>query len=398
MAFSHSDYTFSHVMKTTTDTSRPVVFSVDLTDLIQRDGHSALFSIDSMTLTAYRQGTWDKVPVKFAMLNGNMTRVITYDPTKLSSKWSVDLGLNDNSVSYKDHCDELRVNIAGLENEPFHRTMPIYAEENKQGAFNVLGFMMSRSLWVADKARGALDVLMTAKVPEFTVHCNMCGQRRVVRIQQKGSDVSDSFLVFPLCADGHVCTPLSGTSVDRAYHALCDIMALLRCAYADKLDALMGPNNSHTAADTFHSFDRLPYADQQRDAIGIPYCSVKQLTSLYQTLSEYADSFVVVDTKMPTVKVLLESSCNNIALVTGSLGITTIYGSTVYDIYHGLCSQHRSSLDGEEDAPPCNLVTSVQLTPQVMLRRIPLQFAVTDKMDLDLWRTYFFRRPSTLYC
>lgn len=397
MAFSHSDYTFSHVMKSTTDTSRPVVFSVDLMDLIHQDGHSALFSIDSMTITAYRQGSWDKVPVKFALLNGNKTRVITYDPTKLSSKWSVDLGLNDNSVSYKDHRDQLSVNIAWLENEPFNRTMPIYADENKQAALNVLGFMMSQSLWVADKARGALDVVMTSKVPEFTMHCNLCRQQRAVRIRQKGSDTFDSFLSFPLCGDGYVCAPLSGTPADRAYRAVCDIMALIRCAYADKLDILM-ESSSHSAAEGLYSFDCLPYADQQRDAVIISYSSLKRLTCLYQALSEYADSFAVVDDKTPNVKVLFESCCENIGLVTGSLGITTIYGSTVYDIYHGLCSQHRSGPDAEEDVSPCHLVTSAQLTPQVMLRRIPLSFALTDKMDLDVWRTYFFRRPSALYC
>lgn len=258
MAFSHSDYTFSHVMKSTTDTSRPVVFSVDLTDLIHQDGHSALFYIDSMTITAYRQGSWDKMPVKFALLNGNKTRAITFDPTRLSSKWSVDLGLDDDSVSYKDHRDQFRVTIAGLENEPFNHTMPIYADENKQAALNVLGFMMSQSLWVADKARGALDVVMTSTVPEFTVHCNLCRQQRAVRIRQKGSDVYDSFLSFPLCGDDCVCTPLSGTSADPAYRAVCDIMALIRCAYADKLDTLM-ESSSQYAADRL--FDCLSYAD-----------------------------------------------------------------------------------------------------------------------------------------
>lgn len=395
MAFSHSDYTFSHIMKNTADTSSPMVFSVDLTDLIRPDGHSTLFSIDTMSITAYRQGSWDKMPVKFAVLNGNKTRVITYDPTKLSSKWSVDLGLHDNTVSYKDYCDRLNVTIAGLDTEPFNRTTAIHADENKQAACNVLRFMMSQSLWAADKARGALDVVMTAQVPDYAVQCTTCRQQRVVHIRRQGEES----LSFPLCTDNCVCLPLSTTSVDPGHRAVCDIMALIRCAYADKLDYLL----DYTTAGV-HPFNHSPY-DQQ--GITVSYSSLRRLTGLYQALSEYADTFAVVDTKTPNIKVLFESSCNNIGLVTGSIGITTIYGSSVCDIYQELCAQHRSPYgvrgEEEEEEEEQDIISSChgirsQLTPEVMLRRTPLSFALTNNMELVAWPRYFFRRPASLYC
>lgn len=139
MAFSHTDYSFSHAMKSATAANQPVVFTVDLTDLIQLAGHIALFTIDLMTVMAYRQGDCKKVPVKFAVSNGNMTRVITYDPNRLSSKWLVDLGAQETSGSKKDHSDGPRgVTIAGTEREPFSRALSIYEDDNKQAALNTL--------------------------------------------------------------------------------------------------------------------------------------------------------------------------------------------------------------------------------------------------------------------
>lgn len=41
MAFSHTDYVFSHTMKNQTDANQPAVFTVDLADLIQLAGHSS---------------------------------------------------------------------------------------------------------------------------------------------------------------------------------------------------------------------------------------------------------------------------------------------------------------------------------------------------------------------
>lgn len=389
MAFSHSTYNFSHPIKNTTDTSNPVLFSLDLSELITQDGHSALFTVDSMAITAYKQGTWEKMPVKFALMNGNTTRVITHEPSGMSSKWHVDLNLgSQENTSHKDHRDQLSVPMAGFENEPFNRSLPIYSEDNKYATLNMLAFMMSQSLWVSDKARGALDALMESRTAEISCFCNGCRRDRVLRVHRKDADVHNTCISFPVCQDGYVCTPMIGNSTDETYRALCDMMALVRCAYADKLDYLM--DSSMAMADSF------PYADPQRDAVIIPYSCLKRVMDLYKTLSDYADSFAMVDHVTPTVKVLFESPCSTIGLVTGSLGITTVYGPSVYDVHQVLYSQR--SEGEEQEASPGDLVTGAQLTPQVLLRRIPIGFTLTDKMDLRMWKAYFFRRPYTMHC
>lgn len=392
MTFSHIDYTFHHSVNTA-DTSRPVVFSLDLSNLINADGYSALFSVDSLSINAYRRGSWDKMPVKFALLNGNRTRAITYDPTRLSSKWSVDLGLQDAEVSHKDHGEHLCVTIAGIETEPFNRAVPVYADENKRAVFNVLGFMMSKSLWIADKARGALDVMMTSASSEVAVHCSMCMQQSAVRVHLKDSDVDNACIAFPLCTDGCVCAPLDTMSNDRPYRAVCAVMALIRRAYDDKLDGMLESNAQLVTDD----FEFMPCNNQQRNVFVVSYASLKRLSGLYQALSEYADTFAMVDAKRPTIKVLFESCCDTIGLVTGSVGITTIYGSSVCDVYANLRSHHHqhSGVDAEDDLSPCQLDVGSQLTPDVMLRQISLSFDAIDRMNLDVWRRYFFRAPPS---
>lgn len=402
MAFSHTDYVFSHTMKNQTDANQPAVFTVDLADLIQLAGHSALFTIDSMTVTAYSQGDWKKVPVKFAVLNGNKTRVITYDPNRHSSKWLVDLGAQEASGVNKDHSDGRRcVKIAGTDREPFSRALSVYEDENKQAALNVLRFMMSESLWVADKARGALDILMASAANEFNVHCDLCGRRSVVYTQ---NDSGSSF-AFPECEDTYVCMPSARNVQDRTYRALCDIMTLIRCACADNLSILTELTRSDCGLPDGPFSTDFPPRDRYQGRIVIPHSLMKYLTALYEALSDYADSFAIVDSVTPNVKVLLESPCPNIGLVSGSIGVTTIYGSTVCEVYNGLLTQHQSADVTEDEAQHYGLVNGAplipqllpQLIPQVLLRRAPLTFDMRGDMDLHTWKTFFYRRPSALY-
>lgn len=55
MAFSQTDFIFSHTVKKATDSNQLVIFSLDLTDLIQLAGHSALFTTDSMMMPIGRE-------------------------------------------------------------------------------------------------------------------------------------------------------------------------------------------------------------------------------------------------------------------------------------------------------------------------------------------------------
>lgn len=99
------------------------------------------------------------------------------------------------------------------------------------------------------------------------------------------------------------------------YRALSDIMALIRCACFDNLDILTHftrmVGSGLPAYDGLHFAD-FPPRDHFHGKIVIPHTLMKQVTSLYQTMSEYRDTFAVVDRATPHVKVLIESPCYNI--------------------------------------------------------------------------------------
>lgn len=65
------------------------------------------------------------------------------------------------------------------------------------------------------------------------------------------------------------------------------------------------------AYDGLHFAD-FPPRDHFHGKIVIPHTLMKQVMSLYQTMSEYRDTFAVVDRATPHVKVLIESPCYNI--------------------------------------------------------------------------------------
>lgn len=151
MSFGQKEYLFSHTMNRATSQARqPVMFKIDLRSLIPLGDCSTLFVIDNMSVTAYKQGTLERIPVRFTVLNDNAKRVLTNDLSKQSSRWQVDV--NGRSS----------LKIAGTDTEPFSRALSTYDEENRQALVNVLAFTMSNSLWASDKARGAFDVLVNS--------------------------------------------------------------------------------------------------------------------------------------------------------------------------------------------------------------------------------------------
>ncbi|KAK2836050.1 hypothetical protein Q5P01_016534 [Channa striata] len=126
MAFCQKEYVFSHIITKDSRAHQPALFQLDLRDLIQPLGEcSPMFVIDSMSVTAYKQGTSERIPVKFAVLNASKTRALTNDPCRLSSKWNVELG----GLS--------SVKIAGTDKTPFHRSLSVYDEDNRQAMLNI---------------------------------------------------------------------------------------------------------------------------------------------------------------------------------------------------------------------------------------------------------------------
>ncbi len=190
------------------------MFKIDLKSLIPAGNSTTLFVIDTLSLAAYKQGTFQKIPSKFTVLNDNNKWLLTNDLDKLSSGWQVDI--NGRSS----------VKIAGTDTVPFKRTLPVYDEENRQALVNVLAFMMSNSLWVSDRARGAFEVLESSSQEEFKFTCDLCLQSGIACIMARPGGLPS--FSFPLCEDGLVCIPSHQPFADEDYEALRNVVALLR--------------------------------------------------------------------------------------------------------------------------------------------------------------------------
>lgn len=203
MSFSQKEYTFSHTMAKVSRAHQPALFKIDLRDLVPVCGElSPLFVMGNMSVTAYKQGTLEKIPIRFTVLGDNTRSVLTNDPCKLSSKW--DIELNGGS----------RVKIAGTDTVPFKCTIAIHEEENRQALVNALAFMMLNSLWVSDRARGTFGIVAESVRGEFHFKCKLCPDRQA------------SFL-FSQCADGYVCIPSPEPCADdKDYNALRNLTAL----------------------------------------------------------------------------------------------------------------------------------------------------------------------------
>lgn len=373
MAFSHKDFVFSHTITRASAGHQPLIFKLDLSDLLVHfSGHSSIFTIDTMTLTAYKRVTAERIPVKFAVLNENKTRVLTNDSHKLSSRWQVDLQ------------PRLHVNMAGADTQPFARAFSVYEETNRRATLNVLAFMMSHSLWVADNSRGAVDVLVQSPLSTFNVKCEICSRVGVVSITRGPSGLPT--FTFPQCVDAYPCVPSHQPGLDSNYQALCRTTELVRCACCDNLDVLTQLTRKMGMERLFQDVDcsSFPPKHVYTGDVVIPYSLMKQLSRLYQTMSEYADIFAIVDERTPHVKVLIESPSENIGEITGSVGITVIYGSSVSNIYNKLTQEpvHEEQLDEFE---------ITQLTNDVLIRRVPLNFRFASHMNLKEWYDFYYK-------
>lgn len=368
---------FTHTMNKVSEAHQPAMFKIDLHGLIPFGDCSTLFVIDNMTVTAYKQGTLEKIPVKFTVLNDNKTRVLTNEPAKLSSEWNVDI--NGGSC----------IKIAGTDTVPFNRTLSVYDEDNRQALINVLAFMMSNSLWASDRAKGALDVLVASTRGEFQFTCGLCSDIGLVSVTKGPSGISS--FSFPQCADSYVCVPSQQLSADKDYDALRNVLALLRSASLDNLGILHRVTQEMATNRVFQDLDctSFPPRHMYGGDIVIPYAVMKYVTSLYQTMSEYADNIAIVDDITPHIKVLIESPSDNIGEITGHLSITIIYGSTVSGIYTKLIHGLRLA-EGCEDEDIDSLATVTQLSTDVLIRRTQLKFMLNNHMSLKDWYNFYY--------
>ena len=378
MSFSQSEYVVSHTMTNASKPHQPVILKVDLCGLISIGECSTLFVVDKMNLTAYKQGTVEKIPVKFAIVNNTDNRILTNEPGRLSSKWNVNIDCGS------------RMKIAGTDTEPFHRALPVYDEENRQALINVLAFMMSESLWASDKAQGAFDLLVESTRGEYEFTCQRCLQIGIACVKKEPPSELPAFS-FPSCVDGYVCIPSPQALADKEYDALRNLLTLLRVASVDNLDIVTRISEEISTDAAFEELE-CTYGHQThgyKRTVEIPYTVVKYISTLYQTMSEYADNFAIVDRNRHYIKVLIESPSENIGEVTGSVLLTKIYGSTLLAIYnkliHGL---HNSEVCEEQQLD--SLVNITQLSPDVLIRRTQLTFVLNNHMSLKDWFCFYY--------
>ncbi|KAK2825773.1 hypothetical protein Q5P01_019987 [Channa striata] len=273
MAFCQKEYVFSHIITKDSRAHQPALFQLDLRDLIQPLGEcSPMFVIDSMSVTAYKQAGTDKMP--------------------------------------------------------FHRSLTVYDEDNRQAMLNLLTFMTTEGLRASDDAKGSLDLLgAQCSNKDFVVDCERCGIESSARVV--GSDTGNPTLRLCLCTDGCVSCPRRADA-QREAQTHRSLIRLLRCAYRDNLDVIC---KAAWFTDSV-GCDRL-YADDP-DRISIPFQLMDFIVSFYRTLSEYADNFAVVHSKAPHVKVLIESPSENMGYVTGSVTVTLLYGTSVLDVCYNM--------------------------------------------------------------
>lgn len=382
MSFSQKEYIVSHAMTKETQASQPAVFKLDLSGLIPFGRYSTLFVVDKVNLTAYTRGTLEKVPVKFTVLDGARKRVLTNDPCGLSSTWRVETERGS------------PVKIAGTENHPFNRTPAVYEEENRTALLNVLRFMMSTGLRTADRARGAFDVLVKATRGEIRYTCERCLEIASAGIVKGPSGISH--FTFTRCADDDACVPCSISYVDKDYEALATLLPLLRSAYRDNLDILQHVTHEAASTPCFRDLNvtSFPPRNMYTGEIWIPYASMKYMARLYQSMSEYAENLAIVNEDMPHVKVLIESPSDNIGLVTGSVSLTVMYGSSLMEMYKRLeASWLHEDGEGyrqEREQELSSLDNLTQLTIDVLMRRTSLMFRFDTDLDLADWWSFYY--------
>nr|BBA49172.1 hypothetical protein [Oryzias latipes] len=357
MAFSQKTYVFCHDVAKDSVSKQPLLFAVDLRDLISPfEGCSPMFVIEQMSLRAYKRDTFERIPAKFAVLNYAKSRVVTNDPSRLSSAWEVELNGKD-----------VRIRAAGTDTDPFCRTPSTHDDDNRQALLNVLAFMMSGGVRASDGARRSLDAMKGCLSSEhFTYACELCkGQcEATVIVTQPGYPS----LSLPLCVDGYVCVPERSGSTSPKSQTYRSVISLLRTAYEDNTSLV---DRAIQAAFANSGFGR--YLERGNGEVELfPNPLINFVVSLYDTLSDQAGNFVAVDKHEPGLKVLVESPAEKVGHVTGSLTLTLLYGQSVLDVYSNVKARHRGT-DCPQDLLDMHTAVT-RLGCDALLRRFPLDF------------------------
>ncbi|KAK7915597.1 hypothetical protein WMY93_011358 [Mugilogobius chulae] len=363
--------------------NQAMIFKIDLGDLVPPGDYSSLFTIDGLTVSAYKQSGYEKVPVKFTALSENKRRILTDDPYRLSSAWQVDI-----------ECAS-KVKIAGTDSHPFKRTLCLYDEDNRQAFVNLLNFMMSDSMLHIDEARDALDTLLKSKVEDFKFTCALCKDVASASVRHGPSDLQ-TFSVSQ-CLDGYMCFPRTEQVKNKEATALKDLLNLLRYICLDDLDVIHQVTQEMEIGLDFRQLDCSSFPP--RDVSGnivIPYNLMKFVTSLYEFLSDQVDNFAILDKSMSSVRLLVESPADNIGLITGVLSLTLIHGASISDIRRKInaslfidkCEDRLMTEEDERD----DLTDVARLGGEVLLRRIPMYFKSECDFDMPLqdWYNYFY--------
>ncbi|KAG7326078.1 hypothetical protein KOW79_011003 [Hemibagrus wyckioides] len=278
MSFSQKEYIFSQTITKVTDAHQPVVFKIDLSELLSAGQHSPLFVIDSMSVTAYKRGTLERILVKFSVIRDTKKRVLTNDPWKLSSKWLT--GINSDSAGVK---------IAGTDTIPFNRSLarsrdsPGPSEENSNS------------------------------------HC-MDGAVCVIPVDRAYGDKEFEDLRSLLALLRSACM---------------DNLGMLQWFTRDM------PTSETWSIHLFQDLNCATFPPRHifHGDIVIPHPLMRYVVSLYGTMAEHVENFAIVDETIPHVKVLVKSLLGSIGEITGHITITVIYGSSVSVIYDKLSAE-----------------------------------------------------------
>lgn len=358
MAFTQREYVFTHTLLASTKAYQPFAFQVDLADLIAPWGDcSPMFVVDSMIVKAYAGNAKTKAPIKFAVLNADKTKCLTNEPCKQSSKWT---------VAYSKELPHVK--IAGTDELPFHRSFPPYEEDGKLALSNVLAFMTTESFAAATEARGALEHLRSGRAARtWMCDCERCGLEFTVQcaIEEAGRPA----LRLQLCADGNVCVPRR-KNPERDANVHRALIRLLWCSQRDNLDVV---HQAARLADTLERDRR--HMPQSERYLHCSHQLIAFVASLYGTLAEYADNYAVVRAHAPYVKVLLESPCENIGYVCGSLTLTTLNGPSLLSVRRNMCGIEESGDTIENRGSTVAVMNAVaNLGCDALIRSVPMDF------------------------
>lgn len=203
MAFARKTYTLSHVVAKDVAANQAIMVPVDLSDIIVNGSRSStLFTVDDASLVAYKRGTYERIPIKFAALNAEASKVITHDVFKMSSRWTVDTPRLS------------AIQIAGTDAVPYARTFRAYDEEARVATANLLGFAASSGLWGVRDVKSSLASISNSRVDEFGFVCAKCSIRTAATVD-RNAKLEPVLFTFPLCsADNRPCTPTAAAADD----------------------------------------------------------------------------------------------------------------------------------------------------------------------------------------